>query len=62
MENNQGRKTSCPSRKIEWQSDGQFWMPSLDVMDFIVLVRPRLITVLYHLIRNNCSRNVKPLI
>ena len=40
MENNQGRKITCPTNKVEWLADNQFWLPSLHVMDAIALVRP----------------------
>ena len=39
MKDNQWRKGTCPTNKVEWNQDMQFWVPSLDVFDVIELVR-----------------------
>ena len=36
---NEGRNVSCPSKHVEWTSEGQFWVPRIDVWDVIELVR-----------------------
>ena len=38
MDNNEGRKTSCPSNKVEDTKDVNFWVPPLNVFDDIEMV------------------------
>ena len=39
IEGNEGRIVSCKSKLVEWDKEGQFWLPRLDVWDAIDLVR-----------------------
>ena len=35
---NEGRNVSCTSKHVEWTTEGQFWVPRIDVWDVIELV------------------------
>ena len=39
IKGNEGRIESCKSKHVEWDREGQFWLPRLDVWDAIELVR-----------------------
>ena len=36
---NEGRNTTCPSKNVDWDSKGQFWLPRLEVWDKLELAR-----------------------
>ena len=39
IEGNEGRNVNCKSMHVKWNSEGQFWLPQLEVWDKIELVR-----------------------
>ena len=39
IKGNEGRNVSCKSDNVDWTSEGQFWVPKIDVWDTIELVR-----------------------
>ena len=39
IEGNEGRIASCKSNHVDWDREGQFWLPRLDVWDAVELVR-----------------------
>lgn len=39
IEGNEGRNISCKSKHVDWTTEGQFWVPIIDVWDTIELVR-----------------------
>ena len=38
IEGNEGRNVSCKSKQVDWTSEGQFWLPRLDVRDILEVV------------------------
>ena len=36
---NEGKNLSCHSKLVDWNREGQFWLPRLDVWDDLKLVR-----------------------
>ena len=45
---NEGRNVSCTSKHVEWTSEGQFWVPRIDVWDVIELVRLQYVLVIWY--------------
>ena len=39
IKGNEGRNVSCESKLVDWETEGQFWLPRLDVWDDLKLVR-----------------------
>ena len=45
---NEGRNVSCTSKHVEWTTEGQFWVPRIDVWDVIELVGLQFVLVFWY--------------